>query len=205
MRHRTQGIAHALAAPTSRSRTFGFAQHRARCCLGRTSANPMPSIQRSRRRGPSLGILVLLSLPLIYIAWYTLRKTGSQSSLVERFSWTPKDCPPSSPTPQTDGLAPFLSPRQLFCRPPASKSSHGIPKYFHQSWVSTELPAKFRKWSHTCRQKHPDWEWVLWTDDDNLSLIQEFFPWLEDTYMSLPATIYRVDLVRNLYMYMFGG
>lgn len=46
---------------------------------------------------------------------------------------------------------------------------------------------------------------MLWTDDDNLKLVQSYFPWLEDTFLELPGPIYRADLVRNLYMYMFGG
>jgi mannosyltransferase OCH1-like enzyme len=46
---------------------------------------------------------------------------------------------------------------------------------------------------------------VLWTDDDNLKLVRKYFPWLEDTYKALPGDIYRVDLVRNMYMYIFGG
>ncbi len=33
----------------------------------------------------------------------------------------------------------------------------------------------------------------------------KYFPWLEDTYQALPGDIYRVDLVRNMYMYIFGG
>ncbi|KAL6796466.1 glycosyltransferase family 32 protein [Trichoderma sp. SZMC 28012] len=49
------------------------------------------------------------------------------------------------------------------------------------------------------------WEWVLWTDEDNLQLVKDYFPWLEDTFLSLPGNIYRADLARNLYMYMFGG
>ncbi|EHK20783.1 glycosyltransferase family 32 protein [Trichoderma virens Gv29-8] len=53
--------------------------------------------------------------------------------------------------------------------------------------------------------QHPDWEWVLWTDEDNLQLVKDYFPWLEDTFLSLPGNIYRADLARNLYMYKFGG
>lgn len=106
----------------------------------------------------------------------------------------------SSPTK----LASALSPAELLCR--SSKPLPGeIPKLLHQSWKSTELPAKFKKWSDTCRRQHPDWEWVLWTDEDNLQLVKQYFPWLEDTFLSLPGNIYRADLVRNLYMYIFGG
>src|SRR3954469_8243176 len=50
----------------------------------------------------------------------------------------------------------YLSPKQLLERP-ISKDLQTIPKLFHQSWSSTELPAKFERWSATCRRAHPDW------------------------------------------------
>ncbi|KAG5952359.1 hypothetical protein E4U53_001041 [Claviceps sorghi] len=93
---------------------------------------------------------------------------------------------------------------ELLARTP---SRHGgvIPKIFHQSWKSLELPTKFQEWSRSCRQMHKDWEWVLWTDDDNLRLVQKHFPWLEETFKGLPGPIYRADLSRHLYMYIYGG
>lgn len=112
--------------------------------------------------------------------------------------------PPAVATRSSAGLASALSPAELLCRPLATDLTT-IPKLFHQSWKSTHLPPKFEKWSRSCRELHPDWEWVLWTDDDNLKLVQKYFPWLEDTYLSLPSDIYRADLARNLYMYLFGG
>ncbi|KFY78246.1 hypothetical protein V499_02537 [Pseudogymnoascus sp. VKM F-103] len=80
-----------------------------------------------------------------------------------------------------------------------------VPKLLHQSWKTNELPLKFEKWSTVCREKHRDWEWVLWTNEDNLNLVKKYFPWLEETYLELLGEIYRADFSRNLYMYMFGG
>jgi inositol phosphorylceramide mannosyltransferase catalytic subunit len=104
----------------------------------------------------------------------------------------------------TNGLAIALSPAELLCRT-IDPTAPGIPKLLHQSWKNNELPAKFHKWSQGCREKHAGWEWVLWTDDDNLKLVQMYFPWLEEIYTELPGPIYRADFTRNLYMYMFGG
>ncbi|PFH59577.1 hypothetical protein XA68_12145 [Ophiocordyceps unilateralis] len=89
-------------------------------------------------------------------------------------------------------------------QPPGVRPSR-IPSIFHQSWKSTELPTKFQHWSATCRKTHPAWEWVIWTDDDNLRLVQKHFPSLEMSYRHLPGEIYRADLSRALYMYIFGG
>ncbi|KAG6167297.1 hypothetical protein E4U24_008285 [Claviceps purpurea] len=93
---------------------------------------------------------------------------------------------------------------ELLTRTP-SRTPGVVPKIFHQSWKSLELPTKFQEWSLSCRQKHKGWEWVVWTDEDNLRLVQQHFPWLEDVYNGLPGVIYRADLARHLYMYIYGG
>lgn len=65
--------------------------------------------------------------------------------------------------------------------------------------------AGFPRIIHHCRSIQPDWEWVLWTDYDNLNLIQESFPDLLAMYTGLRGNIYRADLMRYIYMYLFGG
>jgi hypothetical protein len=106
--------------------------------------------------------------------------------------------------PRPGHIAPYLSPADLINRPlPGVQSS--IPKIFHQSWSSNELPKKFAGWSETCRERHPDWEWVLWTDDDNRELVRRFVPGMLEAYDSLRGPIFRADIVRNAYMYLFGG
>jgi mannosyltransferase OCH1-like enzyme len=97
-----------------------------------------------------------------------------------------------------------LSPQDLMSRRLIG-AAREMPKIYHQSWSSNELPAKFEQWSQGCRERHADWEWVLWTDDDNLELVKKFVPWLLPAWDKLPGPIYRADLVRNLYMFLFGG
>ena len=80
-----------------------------------------------------------------------------------------------------------------------------IPKLFHQSWINGTLPAKFEEWSHSCRAANADWEWVLWTNEDNRKLVHRYAPWYLNTYEELETEIYRVDVARNLYMHVFGG
>ncbi|KAI9155504.1 Inositol phosphoceramide mannosyltransferase-like protein [Paramyrothecium foliicola] len=137
-----------------------------------------------------------------------LKPNTSPASLSEyEIPPIPTECLNSKPSPPQDnagGLATALSPAELLCRPIDPKAP-GIPKLFHQSWINNELPSKFQRWSKGCRAQHAGWEWVLWTDDDNLKLVQTYFPWLVETYQGLPGPIYRADFARNLYMYMFGG
>ena len=93
---------------------------------------------------------------------------------------------------------------ELLQRPLATDLT-SIPKLFHQSWMNSTLPAKFEEWSHSCRQANPDWEWVLWTDEDNMKLVEKYAPWFAKTYEALHSEIYRADAARNIYMHVFGG
>ncbi|OAP62352.1 hypothetical protein AYL99_04555 [Fonsecaea erecta] len=172
--------------------------------LGPSSRNgtPLQQLYGSRRSLRWIVFLVLAALVIIYMTGSTYEPysvaAGVGTSSSSRHSST------SGFRHSHKKQAKTLSPVDLLKRP-ISRDLQTIPKLIHQSWSSTELPGKFERWSSTCREQHPDWEWVLWTDEDNEELVRTHFPWLLKTYLGLPSVIYRADLVRNLYMYMFGG
>ncbi|OJD13270.1 hypothetical protein ACJ73_09223 [Blastomyces percursus] len=167
---------------------------------------------RASRLGRPISVCLLLWL--LMSSFFVFKASQSKQIVFNRPTerWgmdLGAGCPPHiaapSPDPNMDPkLARPLSAAELLCRPlPSDYSS--VPKLLHQSWKTNELPAKFEKWSRVCREKNPDWEWVLWTNDDNLNLVRQYFPWFEEAYLELPGDIYRADFSRNLYMYLFGG
>ena len=137
--------------------------------------------------------IILLSLLLLYtILILRLQHIHSQ------FTYhTPSLLPKKS--------ASILTPQDLLSLTLATANTTTIPKLFHQSWSSTTLPAEFEKWSKSCRDLHPDWEWVLWTDEDNLALVEKYAEWFLESYKELRRPIFQADAVRNLYMHVFGG
>jgi mannosyltransferase OCH1-like enzyme len=112
--------------------------------------------------------------------------------------------PSSSLFSKSKKVARELTVAELMARP-LTTQLHTVPKLFHQSWSSHSLPAKFERWSSTCREAHPDWEWVLWTDEDNANLVRKYFPSFLKSYQAMQGEIYRADAMRNIYMYIFGG
>jgi len=201
---------------------MGGTQEPPRCfnrVTGAAFANMLLRIGHWRR--PTFIVLVLTSSSLVILLaiWhYRYRPVDSISSFLHPSAAQPSSSehpippvPPecsklqfNRPQGESPGLAVALSPGELLCRP-VDPNTPGIPKLLHQSWKNNELPAKFQRWSKACRAQHADWEWVLWTDDDNLKLVQTYFPWLKEAFLGLPGPIYRADFARNLYMYMFGG
>ena len=146
--------------------------------------------------------LLTLLLLIIFILHTPDNARRAGSTVVEHFHGVFSKIPKvSSEMPK---VARRLYPEELMQRPLATDLTR-IPKLFHQSWINGTLPAKFEEWSHSCRTANSDWEWVLWTDEDNLKLVERFAPWFLSAYEDLKTEIYRADAVRNIYMHAFGG
>jgi mannosyltransferase OCH1-like enzyme len=80
-----------------------------------------------------------------------------------------------------------------------------IPKIIHQTYKTNYLPEDLKKWHENVKNLHPSWEIKLWTDEDNLQLVKKHFPHLLSAYTGLPYPIMRVDIVRYMYMAVYGG
>lgn len=87
----------------------------------------------------------------------------------------------------------------------SSISVNEIPKIIHQTWKTHSIPQKFLRWQSTWKKYHPHWEHKLWSDEDNMKLVNSSFPWFYDTYMKLAKPIMKSDAVRYCYMYKYGG
>jgi hypothetical protein len=81
-----------------------------------------------------------------------------------------------------------------------------IPRLIWQTWKSKSiLPPLFEKWRCTFIELHPTWEHWLWDDTDNANFVAENYPWILQRYDEYPEPIYRVDAVRYLFLYKYGG
>ena len=73
---------------------------------------------------------------------------------------------------------------------------YNIPKIIHQTWKIKEIPEQFMDINKKLLELHPDYEYKLWTDKENLDFIKKEYPFLLKLYESYPNNIQRVDLVR---------
>ncbi|TAG72621.1 MAG: hypothetical protein EAZ26_03985, partial [Runella slithyformis] len=83
---------------------------------------------------------------------------------------------------------------------------NNIFQTFHQIWLGNKpIPRSLNGYSQTWRDKHPDWGFELWDDAKSNTLIQHKYPhwWL--LYESLPYLTQRVDIIKYLVLYEFGG
>lgn len=99
-------------------------------------------------------------------------------------------------------------------RPPPGKPSSDvkagndclIPAKIFQTWKSKhDIPEDYAIWTGTFSIHNPDFERILWDDEDNARFISENFSWFLQTYRSYPFEIYRADAIRYFFLYTFGG
>jgi mannosyltransferase OCH1-like enzyme len=81
-----------------------------------------------------------------------------------------------------------------------------IPKIIHQIWAGGEsLPNILKELGETWKERHPQWEYILWSESNILSFIIKYFPGYLDLYHSFYYDIQRWDAIRYLIMYKIGG
>ena len=82
-----------------------------------------------------------------------------------------------------------------------------IPHIIHQT-----APADKSKWKqdwYICQESwnknFPDWQYKLWTDEDNDNFVKLEFPEFYKTYNNYDKLIYKIDMVRYCILYKYGG
>ena len=80
-----------------------------------------------------------------------------------------------------------------------------IPPIIHQTWKSVEVPARFQAAARSWRDRHPGWEYALWTDADIDRFVRDHFPELVALFERYPDQIQRVDAFRYLLLHRVGG
>lgn len=80
-----------------------------------------------------------------------------------------------------------------------------IPKIIFQTWKTHEVPDKWKPSLESIRQFAPDWNYMLYSDEDNRAFIQKHFPDFLSYYDSFPYPIMRADAIRYAFLYVNGG
>jgi mannosyltransferase OCH1-like enzyme len=93
----------------------------------------------------------------------------------------------------------FLGPRDA----PGSP----VPKIIHQTAPEDRgtWPDVWGRYQITWQKKHPDFQYVLWTDEDLDHFMKTEYPEYYDMYTSYDVHIKRVDVARYFILYHYGG
>lgn len=80
-----------------------------------------------------------------------------------------------------------------------------IPKIIHQTWKDNNIPEHLQAYALSWKTKHPDWSYILWTDEMNRKFIHDHHPHFLPVYDRYPTAIQRVDAVRYFILLKLGG
>lgn len=80
-----------------------------------------------------------------------------------------------------------------------------IPKIIHQTYKDTNIPEKWRAGQQACIDLHPDYEYILWTDESARNFIAKEYSWFLETWDSYPYPIQRADAIRYFVLAHYGG
>jgi hypothetical protein len=82
-----------------------------------------------------------------------------------------------------------------------------ITKIIHQTWQTAAVPDQDypHVWQESWRKHQPDWEYKLWTDEDNERLVQDHYPAFWPMYRTLQRGVVKADAARALYLHKYGG
>lgn len=82
-----------------------------------------------------------------------------------------------------------------------------VPPMLHHIMLGSpvNLDPSWNDCRQACLDQHPGWESILWTDELADKLLSEKFPDFKPTWDSYPLPIERVDALRYLVLYEYGG
>lgn len=80
-----------------------------------------------------------------------------------------------------------------------------VPKIIHQTYKNTSIPEIWKEGQQACIDLHPDYQYILWTDEMARNFIKEKYPWFLKTFDSYPYNIMRADTIRYFVLSYYGG
>ena len=81
------------------------------------------------------------------------------------------------------------------------------PTILHQTWKTKDLSGvpEFEACANSWRALHPGYDYRLWDDKENEVFVASQFPDYLATWVSFDRTIKRLDTIRYMWMFAFGG
>lgn len=80
-----------------------------------------------------------------------------------------------------------------------------IPKIIHQVYRTENIPERWKENQESCTRLHPDYEYMLWTDEKAYEFIKEHYSWFLKTFEHYQFPMQRFNAMKYFALYHFGG
>jgi len=78
-------------------------------------------------------------------------------------------------------------------------------KFIFQTWKNNDIPDKWKEGQLSVIKNNPDYEYKLFTDEDNRNIVINYFPDFLEYYDNFEYNIQRADAIRYMILYLYGG
>ena len=82
---------------------------------------------------------------------------------------------------------------------------NGLPRIIHQTYKDEHLPSHWLISRDNWLRYHPQWLYVLWTDEMLFELVNRYYPDFKEKFDSYPYFIQKVDAARVFMLHRYGG
>jgi len=89
-----------------------------------------------------------------------------------------------------------------------NNATQWIPKIIHQVYLGFDNKVMPQEWEETrqrCIEMHPDYEYILWTNETSRELLTNEYSWFLETYDNYRYPISRADSIRYFILEHYGG
>tara|TARA_Y100000389_G_scaffold23053_1_gene19690 strand:- start:2204 stop:2974 length:771 start_codon:yes stop_codon:yes gene_type:complete len=80
-----------------------------------------------------------------------------------------------------------------------------FPKIIHQTWKTMDLNKEQQIVSDSWKNMYKGYEYILWTDESIENFVHTNFYWYLPTWNRLDPFIKKIDCIRYMWMYVYGG
>jgi hypothetical protein len=84
-------------------------------------------------------------------------------------------------------------------------NASGLPAVVHQTWKSEDVGEEIDYKVQMDAWEDDSWIHLVWTDEQLNRLITAVVPWMGETLQRLPRPVDKIDVMRYLLLYIFGG
>jgi mannosyltransferase OCH1-like enzyme len=78
-------------------------------------------------------------------------------------------------------------------------------KFIFQTWKTKNVPQEWENAQQSVINNNPDYEYKLYTDEDNRTIVETYFPDFLSYYDNFEYNIQRADAIRYMILYLYGG
>lgn len=82
-------------------------------------------------------------------------------------------------------------------------------KIIHQIWYDLgkgkDVPEKYKEYQKTWIVKHPEWKYILWTEEIGDEFMKTYYNQYYDAYKNVKYPIMKIDILRYCILEQYGG